>query len=268
MEEKVLMEEMTWQEIEDALSKGKTTVILVSGSVEQHGPHLPTGTDTFLGYAVAERAARRLGTALVASVIRPALSEHHLGFPGSFTLSWETYFEVLGDCCESLARHGFKDIILTSSHGGNTAVMKAVAPEIARKLVGKAKVHVVDYLQKGSEAQRPVLESEKVSRGKAGVHAGYGETSEMLAAKSGLVRMESVERGLDDESFYDPSHISRSQIDSFILGIKHFSKNGILGDPRGANRELGVRLFEIMVNSLASAISDAVESPRTPPALY
>jgi creatinine amidohydrolase len=267
MEVKVLMEEMSWQEIEDAMKKGKTTVILVSGSVEQHGPHLPTGTDTLLGYAVAEKAARRLGTALVAPVIRPALSEHHLGFPGSFTLTWETYFEVLRDCCESLARHGFRDIILTSSHGGNTAVMRAVAPDIGRDLVGRVKVHVLDYIQKGSEAQRPVLESEKISRGKAGVHAGYGETSEMLAAKPGLVRMEAVERGLDKESFYDPSHISRSQIDSFILGIKHFSENGILGDPRGANRESGERLFEIMVHGLASAISDAVGSSHTAPAL-
>ncbi len=250
------MEEMSWNEIEEAIRKGKKTVILVSGSVEQHGPHLPTGTDTILGYAVAEKAARRLGNALVAPVIRPALSEHHLGFPGSFTLSWETYFDVLRDCCESLATHGFKDIILTSSHGGNTAVLKAVAPDIARDLVGKVNLHVVDYIQKGSEAQRPVLESERISRGKAGVHAGYGETSEMLAAKPACVRIEAIERGLDEESFYDPGRISRSQIDSFILGIKHFSENGILGDPRGANRESGERLFEIMVRALVSAISD------------
>ena len=95
MESKILMEEMDWEEIRDAVDSGKTTVILVSGATEQHGPHLPTGTDTILGYAVAVRAAVQLGNALVAPVIRPALSEHHMGFPGSFTLSWETYLAVL-----------------------------------------------------------------------------------------------------------------------------------------------------------------------------
>ena len=97
MAEKILMEEMSWVEIEAAIENGKTTVIVVSGSIEQHGPHMPTGTDTFLGYEVAQRAARQFGKALVAAVIRPCLSEHHMGFPGSLTLSWETYNDVLYD---------------------------------------------------------------------------------------------------------------------------------------------------------------------------
>src|SRR4030042_2453705 len=119
----VLMEKMSWVEIQEAIRKGKTTVIIVSGSIEQHGPHLPTGTDTYLGYEIAERAALKLGNALVAPVIRPALSEHHLGFPGSLTLKWKTYFAVLEDYSSSLARSEFTDLVLTSSHGGNTAVL-------------------------------------------------------------------------------------------------------------------------------------------------
>ena len=61
MNEKVLMEEMSWVEIQEAIKKGKTIVIVVSGSIEQHGPHLPTGTDTYLGYEIAGRAAVQLG---------------------------------------------------------------------------------------------------------------------------------------------------------------------------------------------------------------
>ena len=111
MAEKVLIEEMTWVEIKEAIDQGKTGVIVVSGAMEQHGPHLPTGTDTILGYELAQRAALKLGNVLVAPVVRPCLSEHHIGFPGSFTLSWETYYDVIEDYCESLARFGFKDIV-------------------------------------------------------------------------------------------------------------------------------------------------------------
>jgi creatinine amidohydrolase len=259
MEEKVLMEEMSWVEIEAAISAGKTTVIVVSGSIEQHGPHLPTGTDTFLGYEIARRAARQFGKALVAPVIRPCLSEHHMGFPGSLTLSWETYNEVLYDYCESLCNYGFMDIILASSHGGNNAVMTAVTPDIARKLYGKINIHLIDYLALCGEDERAYLKNLGISRGKVGVHAGYGETSEMLVVHPDLVKMESAEKGLDDESFYDPQNIPRSQIDSFIYGIKHFSNNGVLGDPRGADAEVGEKLLDMTAGVFAEAISNCID---------
>jgi creatinine amidohydrolase len=258
MESKVLMEEMNWEEIRDAVESGKTTVILVSGATEQHGPHLPTGTDTILGYAVAARAAVQLGNALVAPVIRPALSEHHMGFPGSFTLSWETYLAVLEDCCESLAGSGFNDIVLVSSHGGNVAVMKAVTPQIAKKYSNRVRIHIVDFLRSSGEKSASFLETFGISRSQMGVHSGYGETAMMLAVAPDLVKMDAAEKGLDDETFYKPDHIPRSQIDSFIHGIDHFSKNGILGDPRGASVDKGERLMEIAVESLVKAISNVL----------
>ena len=117
MNERLLMEEMSWREIEEAIAGGKTTAILAVASIEQHGPHLPTGTDTYLGCALAEGIARELGNALVAPVMRPGLSEHHLDFPGTVTLTQETFMRVLQEHCTCLARHGFQDIVLISSHG-------------------------------------------------------------------------------------------------------------------------------------------------------
>jgi len=258
MEEKVLMEEMTWVEVKEAIDSGRAGVILVSGAVEQHGPHLPTGTDTMLGYEIAQRAAKRLGNVLVAPVIRPCLSEHHLGFPGSFTLSWETYYEVLEEYCESLAKNGFRDILLVSSHGGNTAVMTAITPDIAKKLYGRANVHLIDYSYLSAPAISALIQENGVSTAQAGVHSGYSETSLMLVARPELVKMECAEKGLDDASFYEPANILRSQIDTFIHGIRHFSDNGILGDARKANREAGKKLMEITVDALVGAISDSL----------
>ena len=258
MESNVLMEEMNWEEIRDAVEGGKTTVILVSGATEQHGPHLPTGTDTILGYAVAARAAVQLGTALVAPVIRPALSEHHMGFPGSLTLSWETYLAVLEDCCESLAGSGFNDIVLVSSHGGNVAVLKAVTPHIAKKFSNRVRIHIVDFLRSSGEDSAAFLETFGITRPQMGVHSGYGETAMMLAVAPDLVKMDAAEKGLDDKAFYEPDRMPRSQIDSFIHGIDHFTKNGILGDPRGAGADKGERLMEIAVKSLVKAISNVL----------
>lgn len=258
MEEKVLMEEMSWVEIKEAIEKGKTTVLVISGSIEQHGPHLPTGTDTYLAYEVGQRAARRLGHALVAPVIRPALSEHHMGFPGSFTLTWETYMDVLEDYCDSLARYGFKDVVLMSSHGGNNAVLKAITPDLAKKLYGKVNIHLVLHIEKGMAEAVAFLKEKGISAEKAGVHSGYGETSEMLVAKPHLVKMALAEQGQVGEALYRPENIPRFQIDSFIHGVQHFSKNGILGDPRGANEGIGKELIDRSVKVICDEINRAV----------
>ena len=258
--DKVFLEEMSWVEIEAAVKKGKTTVIVVSGAVEQHGPHLPTGTDTFLGYEIAGRAAGRLGNALVAAVVRPCLSKHHMQFPGSLTLGWETYFQVLSDYCESLSNCGFTDIVLASSHGGNTAVMRAVAPEIARKFKREASVHLVDYLTTGMAAELAFLEKLGIPRARAGVHAGYGETCAMLVAQPHLVKMEYADKGLTEDAFYDPQNVARSQIDAFIHGVKFFSENGVLGDPRGATADIGEKLLNMASAIFAEAIALSVDS--------
>ena len=128
VEATVLLEEMTWPAVRDAIAAGKTSVVFACGAIEQHGPHLPLATDAYLGTAIAERAARIAGNTLVAPTLRPGLSEHHMDFPGSLTLRFETFMAVLEDCCVSLASHGFTRIVIFPSHGGNADTMKAWTP--------------------------------------------------------------------------------------------------------------------------------------------
>ena len=123
----VLLEEMTWPEIRDALQNGMRTVVVCAASIEQHGPHLAERTDTTLGYAEAEALARRLGNALVAPVIRPGLSAHHMVLPGTVTLRPEVFRGVVEDYISSYVRHGFTTIVLISSHGGNFDALEEVA---------------------------------------------------------------------------------------------------------------------------------------------
>lgn len=255
MTETVLMEEMTWREIKQALEAGKDTVILVAASIEQHGPHLPTATDTIIGYALAQAVAKKLGNALVAPVIRPALSFHHIDFPGTISLRMPTFVKMFEEYCASLKVHGFKNIVLFVSHGGNTDALKAFTPSIAQKMGPGVRLLFVYTMKDNMNAIQEQLTQKGITPGKAGVHSGFTETSIMLMLRPELVNMDKAAPGLTDEAFYQPENISKSQISSFIHGIKSQSKNGILGDPTGANADIGKEIFEAKVNDLVSEIN-------------
>jgi creatinine amidohydrolase len=259
MTDKVLIEEMTWPEIKEAMEAGKTTAILACGASEQHGPHLPTGTDTYLGTAIAERAARIAGNALVAPTLRPGLSEHHMHFPGSFTLRIGTFVALLEDYCESLARQGFERIVIFPSHGGNSDVMRAYGPSLARAQQGRCEV----IMRAGTDFQAmfDLLAERGVPMGAAGVHAGYAETSEMLEAQPHLVQMDRAVPGRCDEDFYKPENIGQSQMQAFLEGIQTQSPNGVLGDPTGATAEAGLELLEMFARRIAA---DATASKLEP----
>ena len=246
----VLLQELTWPEVRAAMAAGRTTAVFACGAVEQHGPHLPTGTDDYLGTAIAERAALIAGNTLVAPTLRPGLSEHHMWFPGSFTLRPSTFVALIEDYCDSLARHGFERIVLFPSHGGNTDTMRAHAPLLARAFHDRVEISVwlrPDLMRRSAELLAPL----GVTPGQAGAHAGFTETSMMLRYRPDLVRMEHAEPGRSDEDFYRPENVARSQMESFLYGIQTQSANGILGDPVGSTADAGEDLLELSAQALA-----------------
>jgi creatinine amidohydrolase len=241
----VELEKLTWTDTETKMKAGHLTVLFACGSTEQHGPHLPLCTDTVLGTDTAVRAARILGKALVAPTIRPGCSEHHMGFPGTLTLSFDTFIRVLDDYCTSLSRHGFKRIVFFSSHGGNTDLMVAHYPAIAKKLADRSLVFMALPGMAAMEKQAKFLLDRGVSRPRAGVHAGYTETAEMLVVAPELVHMDRAAPGRCDDDFYAPEQIKWSQLDSFVRGIRVQSPNGILGDATGATADVGELLMQM-----------------------
>jgi creatinine amidohydrolase len=247
---------MSWTEIRDAINSGKSTVLLVVGSVEQHGPHLPTITDSLVGQYIAQQAAIKLGNVLVAPVMHPGLAEHHLGFPGTLSLNFQHFTDVLTDYCTGLAQAGFKNIILISAHGGNTDTIIAYAPRIAKLLLNQADVYVATGAVGPEETRKRQALAEKyhMSIGKAGVHAGWFETSMVLAIRPDLVDMSKAEEGLDQDSFYGPDNAKRTQLRGFAVGVKPYSANGILGDPRGATAEAGRELLDQRIEELVATV--------------
>ena len=141
---RIQISEMSWVDIQRALDRGFSTVVFAVGSNEQHGPHLPTSTDSLIGDALANKVAGKLGNALQAPSINVGCSEHHMAFPGTISLKPETLKSLIRDYCVSLAKQGFKNIIILPSHGGNFNAVREVTDELNRSLEGTKVVSYTD----------------------------------------------------------------------------------------------------------------------------
>src|ERR687884_1342293 len=101
------LDRLTWREVSEAQEAGHDTVVVAFGATEQHGPHLPLATDALIGDHLSRLVAQRLD-AFVAPTVRIGCSEHHLAFPGTLSVSPDTFAAIVADVLASLARGGFK----------------------------------------------------------------------------------------------------------------------------------------------------------------
>lgn len=246
MRDTVLIEEMTWVEVREAIKSGKRRVIVMLGAMEQHGPHLPIGTDTYLGYAVGERLARRLGDALVAPVVTLGYSVGHLPMAGTVSIDEATLEAVIRDVCRSLAHHGFAEIILLCSHGGNYRAVRNVLSGLRAAHPGTRISALTDF-EEWLEQTRRFAAAEGLDMARLGVHAGQGETSLMLAHRPDLVQMDKACEGF----LGDASIRWRSKVPP---PMDTMSPTGILGDARGSTAALGEKMLSLRVERLAELI--------------
>lgn len=236
MADEVLIENLTWTDIEARLDAGHRRVIIVAASSEQHGPHLPESTDYLLGKATAVRLAQKLGDALVAPVIRPGCSEHHMAFPGSLTISPGQLMDLLDSYVDGLRRHGFESFAVISSHGGNFPVLAEWA-----RTRPKPGVEVMSDLDAFMAA---LVEVERRFGRDDGpvLHADVCETAMMLHLHPELVHMDRAEPGYLGE--LEPERLFRE-------GMRGISPNGILGNPVGATEAMGAAMLDGLTDWLA-----------------
>ncbi len=177
--------EMTWQDIAGA-ETARWIAVLPLAAVEQHGPHLPLGVDTFIAEGYLERVQAILPDDLPVTFLpvqRIGVSAEHLSYPGTLTLSATTAIAAWIELGESLARAGLRKLVLVTSHGGNVAAMESVARELRTRLGMLAVTvgwHRFGYPDGTFEPEEK----------RHGIHAGDVETSLMLAAKPETVRMD------------------------------------------------------------------------------
>src|SRR5262245_12702280 len=128
----VSLEELTWTEVRDLLRSGTATIIVPTGGTEQNGPHMALGKHNVRVKKLSEQIARALGQTLVAPVIayvpegRVDASAGHMRFPGTITVSEETFQKVLESAARSFKLHGFRDIVFLGDHGGSQSSSRLV----------------------------------------------------------------------------------------------------------------------------------------------
>jgi creatinine amidohydrolase len=248
------LERLTSREIQDAIAEGMSTVICVVGSIEQHGPHLPCETDCYYGLEMALRVARRLGNALVAPVIRPGCSQHHLGFAGTISVPPDVLAAVVREQLRCLIESGFSQVVLTSSHGGNFVPLRDVVPELDELCIAHKVgfIPVLD-LQEWINALKAVPNSRGLRQeDMPAVQADLIETSIMLALFPDLVRIDRIERGFVGDFDLEGSFAT--------YGLKAITSNGVLGDPTLATAELGHAILAHLADYLYDAIGGYVEA--------
>lgn len=236
----VFMEEMTWMEIRDAMRDGKTTAIIATGGLEQNGPYLATGKHNIILRGTTEAIARKLNNALVATIV-PYVPEGdldppslHMKYPGSISLSEETYQRLLIDLCRSMKANGFRNIVLIGDSGGNQDGMKAVAASLNSKWdTTKTKVHFIpEYYNYAAVADW--LKQHGINEQFEGIHDEFAISALMMA--------------VDPESTRATARIAANK----------FRINGIELAPVEKTAEWGKRIIEFRADATVKAIQKAV----------
>jgi sterol desaturase/sphingolipid hydroxylase (fatty acid hydroxylase superfamily)/creatinine amidohydrolase/Fe(II)-dependent formamide hydrolase-like protein len=231
----VFIEELTWQEVQAAVASGKTTAIYYAGSTEQNGPHMVLGKHNFIARYVAQRIAENLGNALVYPIMPfaptgdPLAKSGHMRFPGTVSVSEQTFAAVANDAALSAAAAGFRHIVLMGDHGGGQGALKQVSEKLdaqwARK--GVRVRYVPDLYYKSQQQVREYLAARGMA---AGRHAGAPDTSELmfLDREGKWLRKEKLARG--------------------------DAGNGVDGDPRLASAEAGEAFLNFKIANAVAQI--------------
>jgi creatinine amidohydrolase len=250
----VFMGEMTNPEVEAFLKTGHT-VIIPTGSTEQHGPHAPLLTDVLVPQEIARRVAPRI-KALVAPPINYALSYPHVGFTGLVHIGIHTFMSLVEDLCLAFASSGFKRIIFLNGHYDNTYAIAYACANAAYKLPPEVKAFPVNYWD--GMTPEDVAEWSGL---KNGMHANAAETSAVLAINPALVDMDHANAEFPPFPDFTIANTGAVHTAFFFTApgsVYWATKSGTWGDPRSATAEKGERYLEVGVRSTL-AVLDNIE---------
>ncbi len=183
----VYIEDLTWPEVQGAIQSGKTSAIIYVGSTEQNGPHMAIGKHNFIARYLAGAIAIELRDALVYPTLPFAVTGDavkktaHMRFPGSVTLTPQTYRAVVRDVALSAADAGFRNVFIMGDHGDGQDVLGSVAKELDTqwRARGVRVFYVPDLYFKAKQQAHAYEASHGITT--HDVHAGTDDTSELMA---------------------------------------------------------------------------------------
>ena len=238
----VFLEDLTWTELKQQIGAGKTTIIVPIGGTEQNGPYMALGKHNARVRVLAEKIARELGNALVAPVIAyvPEGSVDspagHMRFPGTITLPAKAFEQLLESAARSFRLHGFRDVVFVGDHVSYQKDMRDVADRLNREwATTPVRAHaIVEYYRAATTTYVDALKSRGFSADEIGTHAGVADTSLSLALAPGTVRA-----------------------DRLSSAPKPSASDGVYGDPRRSNAQVGQLGVDAIVAATVAAIKAA-----------
>ncbi len=241
--------EMTSPEAAQAIASSRTAVLPL-GSIEQHGPHLPNGTDTMAAELVAQAVADRLDAVYVP--FGPyGVTPIHAGHPGTVNLRRETFEALLTDVCSDLIDMGVETFVLVNWHEGNIASMNAVATDLQDR-------YDVTFV-----AAQACYVAQRLYRDEGGelTHGGGIETLAMLAHDPSLVKVERAGEptrppGADQMDAMRRSH----EVYGFITDVSELADGGWYGNPRWATPERAEQFPKVVAEGVLELLEDVMKA--------
>jgi creatinine amidohydrolase len=244
---------LRWTEIA-AADPSRWIAVLPLAATEQHGPHLPLGTDVLIAQAYLAELRRFVPTTLPVTVlpVQPiGISTEHLAFPGTLTLPPDVAIKSWMAIGESLARAGLRKLVIVTSHGDNSAAMAIVAQEL-RAHHGMLVVTTSWGRLSGAET---MFAADEVLHG---IHGGAIETSIMLARHKSLVRQEAIAHFVPSSVGMQTAftRLSTQRPAPLAWQAQDLHAGGAIGDATAATAELGERLLAGGARAFSELLED------------
>jgi len=222
--------------------KKNPLVILPAGSVEQHGPHLPAGTDSFAAGLISQALASRMdGLVLPGPTI--GVTPMHMPFEGTITFTPETYIRVVTEICASTAVHGAKSLLIVNWHEGNIPSLAIAAEDLHRK-------HGMNVLTVQACYVAADLFGEECN---GLTHGGEIEALAVLACRPELVHLDRIDYSSDQSHGHHMDRLRRTRSYQPVLtDIRDIAPTGWYGTPENATEERGVAMLEKIADSIAA----------------
>lgn len=232
----------TYEEVDEVGRREGSILVLPVGSIEQHGHHLPVGTDTILVSEVANLVADRVSGSvplLVAPPVWTGHSPHHLPFGGTLSLSDDTLRQVLVETADAALENGFDAILLLNGHGGNASLISTTTSAIGSDHPD-VEVLGLTYFELADSFIDEIRESDVGGM----AHGGEFETSLMLHLRPELVREDELEGTYMDEPYEQGTKdlLSGGPL-SVYRTFDEYSESGAIGDPALATAEKGAEIY-------------------------
>ena len=253
-------DELTWPDVAAAVA-GRAHVMVSAGATEQHGRHLPLGSDTMQGIDIAKRTAFALAQENIPLLVgpsvpfgpRPFLSESPRSFPGTVNISNDTLKRILEEICAELIDHGFRTVYLLLANAESDPPLQIVAKEMSEK--SDAQVMTLNWLVGIRPKYKDLMRSDQVQG-----HGGEGETNRMLATAPHLVRMDQA------RSYHPnlPAPAGHADMLPYLGGavgrykyppeVFEGFEDGIVGDPQLASAEEGEKVYALITDWICGIV--------------